>query len=241
MNLKLDSYNSNDDLLEIFEKLNSSLNSKNNKEYQNKEGKEKNIDYINYEKIIFLDSDNCLINTLLYINKSHKTKTFIEFIVPNKLEFNDKNKFLKNFIDEILSKNYLFIVETDKTNNIYSKINFVIKIVDDLYDTIKSTKKFEIFGNNNKSSDESIYNLIKREDIEKLFLREFNYNFNKINFFIIDLKEIRRILIRAENIFNFLLKIINNFPKLKIILIIDENIITENKEKEELILIKKYI
>ena len=241
MNLKLDTYNSNDDLLEIFEKLNSSLNSKNNKEYQNKEGKEKNIDYINYEKIIFLDSDNCLINTLLYINKSHKTKTFIEFIVPNKLEFNDKNKFLKNFIDEILSKNYLFIVETDKTNNIYSKINFVIKIVDDLYDTIKLTKKFEIFGNNNKSSDDSIYNLIKREDIEKLFLREFNYNFNKINFFIIDLKEIRRILIRSENIFNFLLKIINNFPKLKIILIIDENIITENKEKEELISIKKYI
>ena len=194
MNLKLDTYNSNDDLLEIFEKLNSSLNSKNDKEFKNKEGKEKSIDYINYEKIIFLDSDNCLINTLLYINKSHKTKTFIEFIVPNKLEFNDKNKFLKNFIDEILSKNYLFIVETDKTNNIYSKINFVIKIVDDLYDTIKLTKKFEIIVNNNKSSDDSIYNLIKREDIEKLFLREFNYNFNKINFFIIDLKEIRRIL-----------------------------------------------
>ena len=145
MNLKLDTYNSNDDLLEIFEKLNSSLNSKNDKEFKNKEGKEKSIDYINYEKIIFLDSDNYLINTLLYINKSHKTKTFIEFIVPNKLEFNDKNKFLKNFIDEILSKNYLFIVETDKTNNIYSKINFIIKIVDDLYDTIKLTKKFEIF------------------------------------------------------------------------------------------------
>ena len=241
MNLKLDSYKSIDDLSEIFHILNSNLINKNNKDSNYREEKEKSIEYNNYEDFIFLDSDNFLINTLLYINKSHKTKTFIEFIVPNKLEFNDKNKFLKNFIDEILSKNYLFIIETSQANNSFSKINFVIKIVDDLLDTIKFTKKFEIISNNNNSSNDTIYNLIEREEIEKLFLRQFNYNFNKIDFFIIDLKEIRKILIKPENIFNFLLKIVNNFHKLKIILIIDENIITENEKKDEIISIKNYI
>lgn len=240
MNLKLDAYNSVDDLQEIFQLLNSNLNSRKNISLDNKE-EQKTINYFNYEKYITLDSDNCLINTLLYINKAYKNKTFIEFIIPEKLEFNEKNKYLKNLVDEILSKNYLFVVETDKRKNNFSKINFIIKIIDDLYDKIKITKKFEIISNNNTTSEELNYNLKEMEDFGKIFIKQFNYNFNKIDFFIIDLKEIRKILIKADDIYNFLLKIINNFPKLKIILIIDENIITQNSEKEEIISIKKYI
>ena len=240
MNLKLDAYNSVDDLQEIFKLLNSNLNSRKNISLDNKE-EQKTINYFNYEKYITLDSDNCLINTLLYINKAYKNKTFIEFIIPEKLEFNEKNKYLKNLVDEILSKNYLFVVETDKRKNNFSKINFIIKIIDDLYDKIKITKKFEIISNNNTTSDELNYNLKEMEDFGKIFIKQFNYNFNKIDFFIIDLKEIRKILIKADDIYNFLFKIINNFPKLKIILIIDENIITQNSEKEEIISIKKYI
>ena len=240
MNLKLDAYNSVDDLQEIFQLLNSNLNSRKNISLDKKE-EQKTINYFNYEKYITLDSDNCLINTLLYINKAYKNKTFIEFIMPEKLEFNEKNKYLKNLVDEILSKNYLFVVETDKRKNNFSKINFIIKIIDDLYDKIKITKKFEIISNNNTTSDELNYNLKEMEDFGKIFIKQFNYNFNKIDFFIIDLKEIRKILIKADDIYNFLFKIINNFPKLKIILIIDENIITQNSEKEEIISIKKYI
>ena len=240
MNLKLDAYNSVDDLQEIFQLLNSNLNSRKNISLDKKE-EQKTINYFNYEKYITLDSDNCLINTLLYINKAYKNKTFIEFIIPEKLEFNEKNKYLKNLVDEILSKNYLFVVETDKRKNNFSKINFIIKIIDDLYDKIKITKKFEIISNNNTTSDELNYNLKEMEDFGKIFIKQFNYNFNKIDFFIIDLKEIRKILIKADDIYNFLFKIINNFPKLKIILIIDENIITQNSEKEEIISIKKYI
>jgi len=240
MNLKLDAYNSVDDLQEIFQLLNSNLNSRKNISLVKKE-EQKTINYFNYEKYITLDSDNCLINTLLYINKAYKNKTFIEFIIPEKLEFNEKNKYLKNLVDEILSKNYLFVVETDKRKNNFSKINFIIKIIDDLYDKIKITKKFEIISNNNTTSDELNYNLKEMEDFGKIFIKQFNYNFNKIDFFIIDLKEIRKILIKADDIYNFLFKIINNFPKLKIILIIDENIITQNSEKEEIISIKKYI
>ena len=240
IDLKLDSYNSIDDLQNLFEKLNSTLISQKNKNTNEKE-EEKSFHYFNYENIIKLDSDNCLINSLLYINKAYKNKTFIEFIIPDKIEFNDKNIFLKNFLDEILTKNYLFIVENDKIKNNFSKVNFVIKIVDDIYDKIKLTKKFEIIGNSGISSEKSVYSSEDNEDFEKLFLNQFNYNFNRIDYFLIDLKQIRKILMKEENIHTFLLKIIKAFPKLKIILIIDENIIKENFSKEEIIYIKKYL
>ena len=240
IDLKLDSYNSIDDLQNLFEKLNSTLISQKNKNTNEKE-EEKSFHYFNYENIIKLDSDNCLINSLLYINKAYKNKTFIEFIIPDKIEFNDKNIFLKNFLDEILTKNYLFIVENDKIKNNFSKVNFVIKIVDDIHDKIKLTKKFEIIGNSGISSEKSVYSSEDNEDFEKLFLNQFNYNFNRIDYFLIDLKQIRKILMKEENIHTFLLKIIKAFPKLKIILIIDENIIKENFSKEEIIYIKKYL
>ena len=240
IDLKLDSYNSIDDLQNLFEKLNSTLISQKNKNTNEKE-EEKSFHYFNYENIIKLDSDNCLINSLLYINKAYKNKTFIEFIIPDKIEFNDKNIFLKNFLDEILTKNYLFIVENDKIKNNFSKVNFVIKIVDDIYDKIKLTKKFEIIGNSGISFEKSVYSSEDNEDFEKLFLNQFNYNFNRIDYFLIDLKQIRKILMKEENIHTFLLKIIKAFPKLKIILIIDENIIKENFSKEEIIYIKKYL
>lgn len=240
IDLKLDSYNSIDDLPNLFEKLNSTLISQKNKNMNEKE-EEKSFHYFNYENIIKLDSDNCLINSLLYINKAYKNKTFIEFIIPDKIEFNDKNIFLKNFLDEILTKNYLFIVENDKIKNNFSKVNFVIKIVDDIHDKIKLTKKFEIIGNSGISSEKSVYSSEDNEDFEKLFLNQFNYNFNRIDYFLIDLKQIRKILMKEENIHTFLLKIIKDFPKLKIILIIDENIIKENSSKEEIIYIKKYL
>ena len=240
IDLKLDSYNSIDDLQNLFEKLNSTLISQKNKNTNEKE-EEKSFHYFNYENIIKLDSDNCLINSLLYINKAYKNKTFIEFIIPDKIEFNDKNIFLKNFLDEILTKNYLFIVENDEIKNNFSKVNFVIKIVDDIYDKIKLTKKFEIIGNSGISSEKSVYSSEDNEDFEKLFLNQFNYNFNRIDYFLIDLKQIRKILMKEENIHIFLLKIIKAFPKLKIILIIDENIIKENFSKEEIIYIKKYL
>ena len=240
IDLKLDSYNSIDDLPNLFEKLNSTLISQKNKNMNEKE-EEKSFHYFNYENIIKLDSDNCLINSLLYINKAYKNKTFIEFIIPDKIEFNDKNIFLKNFLDEILTKNYLFIVENDKIKNNFSKVNFVIKIVDDIHDKIKLTKKFEIIGNSGISSEKSVYSSEDNEDFEKLFLNQFNYNFNRIDYFLIDLKQIRKILMKEENIHTFLLKIIKAFPKLKIILIIDENIIKENFSKEEIIYIKKYL
>ena len=42
----------------------------------NEKEEEKSFHYFNYENIIKLDSDNCLINSLLYINKAYKNKKY---------------------------------------------------------------------------------------------------------------------------------------------------------------------
>ena len=175
MILNLDSYNNIDDLSKLFQILNSNLISKNNLINSGKE-EEKAINYINYENIIGLDSDNCLINTLLYINKAYKHKTCIEFIIPDKIEFSEKNQYLKKFIDEILAKNYLFIVESNKRKKNFSKINFIIKILDDVCEKIKLIKKIEIISNNHTSLDKNDYDSYEKDDFEKSFLKQFNYH-----------------------------------------------------------------
>ena len=58
----------------------------------------KDIFSFNYMDFITLTSDNYLINTLLYINRASKNKSFIEFIMPNQLEYDYSKKFIKKLI-----------------------------------------------------------------------------------------------------------------------------------------------
>ena len=217
LNIKLDSLNDISDISKLFH----IINSKNNKDDKTP---------LNHEDIlknyhISLDSDSGLINTLLYINKAYKHKTFIEFIIPDKLEFNSEYKYLKNLVEEMLYKNYLFIIESDKKNN-FSKINFVIKVIDEIDDKILNSKSIPILGSNNDSYNYiNILTEYENDNFAKKFLNQFNYNFHKINYLIINLKDIRKILIKEGNIYNIFFYIIKNYTKLKIILIIDDNII----------------
>ena len=88
----------------------------------------KDIFCFNYMDFITLTSDNYLINTLLYINRASKNKSFIEFIMPNQLEYDYSKKFIKKLIENVLAKNYFFIIENKFTNST-SKIKFIIKII----------------------------------------------------------------------------------------------------------------
>lgn len=78
-NFNIDNYNSIEDLSKLFPPKISS-NSENIK-------KENYIDYMDY---ISLSSDDNLLNTLFYINRAYKTKTFIEFLIPNEIKYNKK-------------------------------------------------------------------------------------------------------------------------------------------------------
>lgn len=211
------------------QKLNFDINS------YNKIEDLKNIFSFNYMDFITLTSDNYLINTLLYINRASKNKSFIEFIMPNQLEYDYSKKFIKNLIEDVLAKNYFFIIENKFTNS-DSKIKFIIKIIDDYNNEVISYKNFELFERNEMDFELEENN---DEKTQNLFLSKINYNFNKTDYLIIDLKEIKKLLIDYNSIYSFLFKIVNKYSSLTIILIIDDNI--NEQYKDELFIIKQLI
>ena len=211
--------------------------------YSDDQTTENNSSFANIYKInpnltsfISLSSDNQLINTLLYINRVYKKKTFIEFIMPNQLEFNQKRKFLYYFLNEILSKNYIYTIE-NKILNIPSDIKLIIKILknEDSND-IETIKKFDLFEGNEINGEQININN-QKQNPNNSFFDEIDYNFFKTDYFLVDIKEIKRILAITntsiesifKNISDFLLKIISTYTNIKIILIIDENLNQNNK------------
>ena len=85
-NFDIDNYNSVEDLENLFFPKDDENN--NNKiNWEKNETEKEKIDYFNY---LSLSSDNNLINTLLFINRAYKTKTFLEFIILNKMEFSQR-------------------------------------------------------------------------------------------------------------------------------------------------------
>ena len=116
-----------------------------------------NQSYRNFLDNISLTSYNNLINTLLFINRAYKNKSFIEFIMPNKIKFNDNENNIFNLIKYILNRNYFFIIE-NKIIDIPLSIKFLIKISSDDSKEIIFTKELQLFEKidiNNNIEDEN--------------------------------------------------------------------------------------
>ena len=175
---------------------------------------------IDYFKHIYISSDNNIINTLLYINRSYKSKTFIEFIMPNKLDFSDNTKFIHNLLIDICNRNYLFLIE-NKLIDIGSNIKFNINIINDDTKENVEYKTFDLFEMNDIEMK-----LTEGESNDELEYKEFNldYNFDKVDYFLIDLFSFKEMLYKNKfDMEKFLYKIMNNNKQIKIILIINEN------------------
>ena len=207
----IDDYNTVSDLKNLFYPLTTDYNTE-----------------IDYFKHIFLSSDNNLINTLLYINRSYKPKTFIEFIMPNKLDFGSNTKFVHNLLIDVCNMNYLFIVE-NKIIDVNSNIKFNINIIDEETKENIETKTFDLFEmndleikiNNNENDNE---NLNENNDS---VLFNLDYNFDKVDFFLVDLFSYKELLYKNKyDIEKFLYKVIGDNKQIKIILIVNKNCFT---------------
>ena len=217
-----------------------------------KKNENENIYNINYIDYISLSSNNNLINTLLYINRAYKIKTFVEFIMLNQMEFSESTKFVRKLLQEIFDRNYFFIIE-NKILDIPSEIKFTIKILNNDDDDIISMKTFELFEINEveqnlinikeENDDEDSENILffnKNKYIPILNIDKINYNFMQTNYFLLDLNTIKDLKLPNNKDFsNFILGIIKKYTKIKIILIIDDNI--NSIEKKDLKLNKKLI
>ena len=207
----IDDYNTVSDLKNLFYPLTTDYNTE-----------------IDYFKHIFLSSDNNLINTLLYINRAYKPKTFIEFIMPNKLDFGSNTKFVHNLLIDVCNMNYLFIVE-NKIIDVNSNIKFNINIIDEETKENIETKTFDLFEmndleikiNNNENDNE---NLNENNDS---VLFNLDYNFDKVDFFLVDLFSYKELLYKNKyDIEQFLYKVIGDNKQIKIILIVNKNCFT---------------
>ena len=204
-NFDIDNYNEVSDLKNLFYPEEESETNTNN-----------DIDYFNH---IFLSSDNNLINTLLYINRAYKSKTFIEFIMPNKLDFSENTKFIHNLLIDICNRNYLFIIE-NRLIDISSNIKFNINIIDDETKENIEHKTFDLFEINDLEIKINNEELIDDSE-NKIF--NLDYNFDKADFFLVDLFSYKEILYKNKyDMEKFLYKIINGNKQIKIILIINE-------------------
>jgi hypothetical protein len=207
----IDDYNTVSDLKNLFYPLTTDYNTE-----------------IDYFKHVFLSSDNNLINTLLYINRAYKPKSFIEFIMPNKLDFGSNTKFVHNLLIDVCNMNYLFIVE-NKIIDVNSNIKFNINIIDEETKENIETKTFDLFEmndleikiNNNENDNE---NLNENNDS---VLFNLDYNFDKVDFFLVDLFSYKELLYKNKyDIEKFLYKVIGDNKQIKIILIINKNCFT---------------
>ena len=177
-NFNFNNYNKVEDLQTLFYQENQSKYSIYYNDIQNHINEK-----INYLDYISLSSSNNLINTLLFINRAYKTKTFIEFIMLNQMEFSESTKFVRKMIQEIFDRNYFFIIE-NKILDIPSKIKFIIKIINDNDDEIISMKSFELFEINEIEIEQNQIN-IKGEESENDSTRNkynFIFNIDKINY-----------------------------------------------------------
>ena len=209
-NFNINDYNTVSDLKNIF--------------YPNEEFNTNNeIDYFDY---VNLTSENNLINTLLHINRAYKSKMFIEFIMPNKLDYGEGKKFIHNLLTEICSRNYLFIIE-NKLIDTPSNIKFNINIIDDETKEIAQYKTFDLFEMNDIELSLNAFNEDLKFDIDnKIF--NLDYNFDKVDYFLIDLFSFKEILYKNKyNMEKFIYKVINSNKKIMIILIINEKCFTE--------------
>jgi len=239
-NFNMNNYNYIEDLKNIFYPINYSVNDN-----------EFNFDILNH---ISLTSDNNLINSLLFINKANKYKSFVEFIMLNQLKFSKKNKFIHELIKYVLDKNYFYIIE-NRICDIPSSIKFIIKIFKDNSNEILHIKEFQLFEMNdieinvNEIDKQNINKNILNSKLKINIFKEINYNYSKSDYFIIDLDSINDIL----NIYNydnfdyyvdlifFLNKIIEQNKSIKIITIISKNILDNVKLSNNLVNYKDII
>jgi hypothetical protein len=152
-----------------------------------------------------ITTNNSTINTLLFINKAFKNKTFIEYLILSEPVFKEEEKFLYDVIKNVTEQNYLFVLE-NRILKIPMKFNFTFNVG-------KETKSFELVAEGAEVEPKNENNL---DLYEKL-----NYEFDDTNYFYSNLNEIFQITkykFNLNDFSQFLNSLILKNPKIEIVL-----------------------
>lgn len=174
---------------------------------------------------IQLISNNSLTNILMFINKAHNIKSFVEMTLFKELQFEEKENFLKEIITHVTEHNYLFLIEL---NMMECKHNITFTVKCD-----KKTKTFDICKGSEEEREKEegipIENQIEKAEgsksqaskTEEDPFRKLNIDFSEFDFLIVDLEEIFHFLPQNPKILkqftNFLQKKIMKNKNLKLV------------------------
>lgn len=145
-------------------------------------------------KRISISTSNSTINTLLFINRAFKKKTFIEYLSFGLGNFKRSEDFMKDVVKYVTEQNYLFIIESDIdlsngiNDGIIAVIHFHFKITggSDTHTGTpsKMSKSFTItskYTRDNNTDDN------RAEDQSGLVYDKLVYDFETVNYFFLDL------------------------------------------------------
>ena len=168
--------------------------------------KKKDMNILN---LILINSEDSLFNSLLFINRANKIKSFIELLIPFSPKYSKELEFMNDSLKFVLENNFLFL-EYFNIFNIKPNLNFVIKLIDDNQAVLK-TKQF-LITNENKYEEENIKN---ENDVFDLF-DDLNFEYDGTIFYtnFLDLYKCKK----KSNfeIETFLKKIVKFYPSMKI-------------------------
>ena len=169
--------------------------------------KKKDMNILN---LILINSEDSLFNSLLFINRANKIKSFIELLIPFSLKFSEELNFMKDSLKYILENNFIFI-EDFNLLDIKPNLNFSIKLIDDDHNVLN--KKTFLITNDNNYKENNIRN--NKEEEFDLF-KGLNFEYDGTIFYT-NLSDLFNCKKNSNNeIENFIKNIIKFYPSMKL-------------------------
>jgi hypothetical protein len=189
---------------------------------------------------IVLNSNNSLITSLIYLNKSNTKKTFIKFVSlnPFKSQFLEEEEFMYDVVKYVTEQNYILLNTEEGICEITDcpvKIRLKIKLPNKdliIHEFCKKTQ--DQSSKNNEQENEQPTN---KEDVDndntkalkdmvKVDFEKFNFIFLDVNdFFYLQKNYIHKSQLNSLKILNFIKFLIKSYKNIKLILTFG-NIIT---------------
>lgn len=191
----------------------------------------KDLSFINKEKDLWskieIKSNDNIINFFLYMNKVNKNKIYAQFITLNEIIYNEEQKLFENFIRQVTTSNFLYILPQKIYNSIKNIINIEL-----IYGNNK--KVFQLISsplNYNNNLKES--NSHKKEEENEFIKLSYNEKvFGFFDYLLLDYKKMKQMddLINMKIWNKFFINLKQNF-QIKIISYLSNISLKEDEEK----------
>ena len=180
--------------------------------------------------LIELNSNDFLFNSILFINQSSKIKYPIKYLIPFSPKFPQELYFMYDIIKSISEINHIYIEEYNILD-IKPNIVFTLKLIEN--DLTVDEKSFLITSENNYSINKNIKIVEnKKEEAEYNgdLYKELNLQYDCEIFYstISDLFNCKKN--SEKEIIDFIKKLVNKNPKIKICINFDGNYLSINKD-----------